>query len=131
VKIIHRQDVPASALAAAQMTGSERVWEETQHFGGRDGILPRGTRREVDRFRVAPDTIASLPTGSAVVITKVPQAEVRVVQVTPVAAPSVPRPVLPAAPAVRRGAPGVRARPPASRPPARPRSPERRGPELG
>ncbi len=132
VKIIHRQDVPASALAAAQMTGTKRVWEETQHFGGWDGILPRGSRREVDRFRVAPDTIASLPTGSAVVITKVPQAEVRVVQVDPAPAP-VPRPVLPTprSPLVRRGDPSVRSQTPVSRPPARGRPPERRGPELG
>ena len=86
LKIVHRQDVPASAHAVAQMVGSERVWEETRHFGatgGRGAIGPRGTRREVERFRIHPDAIASLPTGAAVLITKVPRAEVRVVQVTP------------------------------------------------
>jgi type IV secretory system conjugative DNA transfer VirD4/TraG family protein len=86
LKIVHRQDVPASAHAVAQMVGSERVWQETRQFGatgGRGAIGPRGTRREVERFRIHPDAIASLPTGAAVLITKVPRAEVRVVQVAP------------------------------------------------
>jgi hypothetical protein len=86
LKIVHRQDVPASAHAVAQMVGSERVWQETHQFGatgGRGAIGPRGTRREVERFRIHPDAIASLPTGAAVLITKVPRAQVRVVQVAP------------------------------------------------
>jgi conjugal transfer pilus assembly protein TraD len=34
VKIAHRQDVPASADAFAQMVGTVRVWEETRRVGG-------------------------------------------------------------------------------------------------
>jgi conjugal transfer pilus assembly protein TraD len=88
LKLVHRQDVPASAQAVAQMAGSERVWEETRHFGagGRTGAIgPRGTRREVERLRVHPDAIATLPTGAALLITKVPRADARLVQVDPVA----------------------------------------------
>jgi conjugal transfer pilus assembly protein TraD len=163
LKIVHRQDVPASAHAVAQMVGSERVWEETRHFGvaaGPAGLGPRGTRREVERFRIHPDAVASLPTGAAVLITKVPRAQVRVVQVTPPApaastrgtarlAPAGPlrgEPTgSPPAPAQDRGSQTARHRPPErgnpARPPERgnpapkragpPRSPERRGPELG
>jgi conjugal transfer pilus assembly protein TraD len=86
LKVIHRQDVPASALRAAQMAGSVEVWDETHRFGGtargrwgQDG----GTRRLVERHRVHPDTIASLRTGEALVITKIPAAEVRLVNVEP------------------------------------------------
>ncbi|MEA2146864.1 MAG: conjugal transfer pilus assembly protein TraD [Solirubrobacteraceae bacterium] len=150
LKIVHRQDVPASAHAVAQMVGSERVWEETRHFGATGGsaaIGPRGTRREVERFRIHPDAIASLPTGAAVLITKVPRAEVRVVQVTPpalaasapgtgqlVPAAALPRDLTPPSPARvhargpqaaarRSNAPRSNATPPeASRPPA-PRPP--------
>lgn len=48
VKIIHRQDVPDSALTAAQLVGTQQVWEHTIQTGG--GLLGRydtrrGTRR--------------------------------------------------------------------------------------
>jgi type IV secretory pathway TraG/TraD family ATPase VirD4 len=126
VKIVHRQDVPASAHAVAQMTGTERVWEETRQFGGPGGLLPRGTRREVDRFRVSPDAIASLPTGGAVLITKVPRAEVRVVQVS---APS-PQPRAPVAELEPRAAsPRPRVTPRPARPLTHDR-PQQRGPRY-
>jgi hypothetical protein len=134
LKIVHRQDVPASAEAVARMAGSERVWEETHHFGasGRRGAIgPRGTRREVQRLRIHPDAIASLPTGAALLITKIPRTEVRVAQVDPPAPlRSVVRPggtsvgVAPSAAAVR-----PRARRPLSVRSASPRPPSRRGPE--
>jgi conjugal transfer pilus assembly protein TraD len=85
VKIAHRQDVPASALTIAQIAGTERVWEHTFHTDRR-ALLPgrdtgRGTRRQVERYRVEPDTIKTLPTGHAVVITKIPTASVQKVRV--------------------------------------------------
>jgi len=94
VKIVHRQDVPASAQTVAQMAGTEKVWEQTYRFGqsvwhGYD--TSRGTQREVEQFRVHPNEIKTLGTGEALVITKVPSPEVRV---TEVAAPQqrAPRP---------------------------------------
>ncbi len=84
VKIVHRQDVPASAQTVAQMAGTEKVWEQTYRFGqsswhGRD--TSRGTEREVEQFRVHPNEIKTLGTGEALVITKVPTPEVRIAQV--------------------------------------------------
>ena len=35
VKIVHRQEVPSSALTIAQIAGTEEVWEETRQIGGR------------------------------------------------------------------------------------------------
>jgi type IV secretory pathway TraG/TraD family ATPase VirD4 len=74
LKIFHRQDVPQSARTIALMVGTERVWETTHQtagrlFGGYD--TGRGTRREVERFIVHPNEIQSLPTGEAVVISKI------------------------------------------------------------
>jgi conjugal transfer pilus assembly protein TraD len=86
VKIAHRQDVPASAQAIAQMAGTEKRWEETRQFGGRllGGLdSGRGTRRHVEQFVVHPNEIKSLRTGDAVVITKLPVAQARTVRVAP------------------------------------------------
>jgi hypothetical protein len=86
VKIAHRQDVPASAQTIAQMAGTRRVWEETRQFGGRllGGYdTGRGTRREVEQFLVDPNEIKSLRTGDAVLISKLPAASTRTVQVVP------------------------------------------------
>ncbi|HEY3728288.1 MAG TPA: helicase HerA-like domain-containing protein, partial [Solirubrobacteraceae bacterium] len=67
VKIAHRQDVPASAGMIAEMIGTEWVWAETRNlqspFAHRGAS--RGTRREVERFRVHPNEIKSLVTGQA------------------------------------------------------------------
>jgi hypothetical protein len=85
VKIVHRQDVPASARTVAQMTGTETVWEPTRHtaahpvFGEHE--TGRGTRRQAERFLVHPNAISSLPPGEAVLITKVPRTAVRTVRV--------------------------------------------------
>jgi type IV secretory pathway TraG/TraD family ATPase VirD4 len=72
-KIIHRQEVPASARMIAQMIGTEWVWEQTrqtagQLFGGYD--TGRGTRRRVERFIVHPNEIQWLPNGEAIMISK-------------------------------------------------------------
>jgi conjugal transfer pilus assembly protein TraD len=87
VKIAHRQDVPASARTIAEIAGTERVWEHTYQTDRR-ALLPgrdtgRGTRRQVERYRIEPDTIKTLPTGHAVVITKVPTSNVQMVRVAP------------------------------------------------
>ncbi|HSO98532.1 MAG TPA: TraM recognition domain-containing protein, partial [Solirubrobacteraceae bacterium] len=133
LKVIHRQDVPASALKAAQMGGSEQVWDETLRFGGNPlGRRGRdaGTRRLVERHRIHPDTIASLPTGEALVITKIPAAQVRIVQVQPPAASPQPKLVpAPERPVVRaaREPEGTRTVPTGRASPA-PRPPQRRPP---
>jgi conjugal transfer pilus assembly protein TraD len=85
VKIAHRQDVPASAQTIAQMAGTVRVWEETEQirslFGGAGAS--RGTRRQVEQFRVHPNEIKSLATGQAVILSKTPTANVARVRVSP------------------------------------------------
>jgi hypothetical protein len=85
VKIIHRQDVPASAETIAQMAGTEQVWERTEHlrspFSGPGAS--RGTRRLAERYVVHPNVIKTLPVGHAVILTKLPSAEVRRVSVRP------------------------------------------------
>jgi type IV secretory pathway TraG/TraD family ATPase VirD4 len=89
VKIIHRQDVPASAQTIAQIAGTAHTWEETRQIGGGlfgSSASGRGTLRPVEKFLVHPNEIKRLPTGAAVVITKTPQARVQKVRV---AAPDV------------------------------------------
>lgn len=87
VKIAHRQDVPSSAQTMARMAGTETVWEEVRQtsshplFGRYD--TGRGTRRQTERFVVDPNEISSLATGEAMVITKLPRAQVRTVRVWP------------------------------------------------
>jgi conjugal transfer pilus assembly protein TraD len=89
VKIVHRQEVPSSALTIAQIAGTERVWEETRQIGGLLGGLlggrstPRGTRRLEERYIVDPNEIKSLGTGEAVVISKMRGAKPQTVMVTP------------------------------------------------
>ena len=84
VKLAHRQDVPASAQTIAQMAGTQRAWAETERIGS--GLLGdrhagRGTRRQVEQFVVHPNEIKSLPTGRAVLITKLPSMRTRTVDV--------------------------------------------------
>ncbi|HUA04310.1 MAG TPA: helicase HerA-like domain-containing protein [Solirubrobacteraceae bacterium] len=86
VKIVHRQEVPRSALTIAQIAGTEMVWDKTYQTGG--PLIAgfggaRGTRRQVERFVVDPNEIKSLPTGEAVVIAKLRGAKPRTVRITP------------------------------------------------
>jgi conjugal transfer pilus assembly protein TraD len=93
VKLVHRQDVPASAQMVAQMAGTETVWEETHQVGGRLLHMDtgRGTRRQVEQFVIHPNEIKALPTGHAVLITKLPTASARTVRISPPPAiPAVP-----------------------------------------
>ncbi len=98
VKLIHRQEVPASAREAAQLAGSTQVWEETRRVGGTPLASGqyRGTRRLVEQPLVHPDRIAALRTGEALLITRVPRSEVRIVRVDPA----------PGAPSAGRSGPG-------------------------
>ena len=86
VKIIHRQEVPSSALTIAQIAGTEEVWEETRQIGGRllGGYgTGRGTRRLGERYIVHPNEIKTLRTGEAVVISKIRGARPRTVRINP------------------------------------------------
>ncbi len=102
VKIVHRQEVPASAQMIAQMAGTERVWEETRQlrgpFAGPGGS--RGTRRQTERFVLHPNEIKRLRTGEAVLLTKTPVARVTRLQVSPLphVAPADSRPASPTPP---------------------------------
>ncbi len=104
VKIAHRQDVPASARMIAEMVGTRRVWESTIGLRRHPLLGTRqsgyATQRQVERFIIDPNEIKSLPTGHAVVITKLPEARARTVRVTPrhrIGAPSARRAELRAA----------------------------------
>ncbi len=85
VKIAHRQDVPASAEMIAQMAGTHQVWEQTENlrsvFAPRGGS--RGTRRLAERYSVHPNEVKTLAIGAAVLLTKLPTAEVQRVRVLP------------------------------------------------
>jgi type IV secretory pathway TraG/TraD family ATPase VirD4 len=86
VKIVHRQDVPDSAVMVAQMAGTELVWERTFQSGA--GPLGRyatrgSTRRQVERFIVHPNQIKTLGTGDAILLTKQPVAQTRPMHVRP------------------------------------------------
>lgn len=83
VKIIHRQDVPASAELVAQMAGTERVWEQTQVIRGMfaPAGATRGTRRQVERYVVHPNALKTLGPGEAYLMRKLPRADVRRVEV--------------------------------------------------
>ncbi|HEX4281164.1 MAG TPA: TraM recognition domain-containing protein, partial [Solirubrobacteraceae bacterium] len=85
VKIVHRQEVPRSALTIAQIAGTEMVWDRTYQTGGPliGGYGTRGTRRQVERFVVDPNEIKALPTGEAVVISKLRGGKPRTVRIDP------------------------------------------------
>jgi type IV secretory pathway TraG/TraD family ATPase VirD4 len=85
IKLILRQDVPESAHTVALLAGTERRWEETRQIGPSvfHGGASRGTRREVERFVVHPNVIKSLPTGEAVLISKLRGGRARTVSIRP------------------------------------------------
>jgi hypothetical protein len=78
----------------ARMIGTQTVWKHTEAVHRRqtmaeiirDGYRRPtniGSRREVEEFRIHPNTIKDLPTGQAVLITKTPQADARIIQIMP------------------------------------------------
>jgi conjugal transfer pilus assembly protein TraD len=85
VKIAHRQDVPASAEMIAQMAGTERVWEPTLQMRGMFAPAGsgrgRGTKRQVEQYLVHPNEIKTLAVGEAVILTKLPTAQVQRVRI--------------------------------------------------
>ena len=75
LKVAHRQDVPESARAVAELTGTVQAWERSyQHRPGLRGA--RGATsvsdRLVTRTRIDADRIGSMATGEAVVVVKAP-----------------------------------------------------------
>ncbi len=83
IKFIHRQDVPGSAHAVAEMIGTEKRWDITHPLGGFGRRSGGGSMRLVEQFVIHPNQIMSLQTGQAVVIAKLPFADVRIVRVRP------------------------------------------------
>jgi hypothetical protein len=88
-KLVLRQDVPESAKIVAEIIGTEKTWDETRPVGGVlfPGPPGRGTRRQVDRFIIDPNTVKSLETGEAVLISKLSGRRAEVIRVTPPATP--------------------------------------------
>ena len=90
LKIVHRQDVPASARLVAQMGGTESVWEDSWTFA--EGLLGRAgtrtTRRQVERPILDPNQIIALRTGEAAVISKLRGGRPRILRVSPVQPPA-------------------------------------------
>jgi conjugal transfer pilus assembly protein TraD len=80
--LAHRQNVPDSAELIAKMVGTRTVWQNT--YQTEDSLLRtlltgdparktgRGTRKAVEEFQIHPNTIKSLSTGQAVLLTKIP-----------------------------------------------------------
>ncbi len=132
VKILHRLDVPSSAETMAKLAGTETAWEYSRQlerhplFGTR--TTGRSVGRQVERLVVHPNVIKSLPTGQAVVITKVPETRVRLVQVNAGARP-LPPPRPPARVSGRSCCIGDAQT--HSSQPRRLAAPRRDGPELG
>lgn len=93
IKLVHRQEVPASARSVAEMAGTVKRWQETE-IVPRSWIGPkplaRGTRRLQEEFLVHPNQIKGLRTGELIAISKTPQPIVRAVQVAPPCQPGRP-----------------------------------------
>jgi type IV secretory pathway TraG/TraD family ATPase VirD4 len=86
VKLAHRQEVPSSAQTIAQLVGTEKAWEETQHIGGPllSGLRTgSGTRRQTEQFIVHPNEIKALGTGDAVLISKLRGQKAQTVRIRP------------------------------------------------
>ena len=90
LKLAHRQEVDASALAISRLAGTERGWRETRQLsglgaGGRS--VGRGTRREVEQPVVHPNEIKRLGTGQLVLLSNVPEPRVSRTRVRPAPPP--------------------------------------------
>ena len=80
--LAHRQNVPDSAELIAKMIGTRTVWQHTYQTeasllsrmltGDPARKTGRGTRKAVEEFQIHPNTIKSLSTGQAVLLTKIP-----------------------------------------------------------
>jgi conjugal transfer pilus assembly protein TraD len=74
LKLAHRQEVDASAVAISRLAGTERVWRETRQLPSLPGarLASRGTRHEVEEPVVHPNEIKRLSTGQLVLLSNVP-----------------------------------------------------------
>lgn len=96
---IHRQNVPDSAELIARMIGTSTVWKHTFQtedihgfFGGHTQVhTGKGTAREVEEFRVHPNVIKDLPTGVAIIVTKIPSSRAQTVWIEPWTPPTAAR----------------------------------------
>lgn len=94
VKLMHRAEAEAEALA--QLLGTRKGFAETtQTFEDADGLgsqiraSGQGSLREVDRFRVHPNTFRTLAPGEVVAMWSVPQLTAEVVSVRKTGLPTV------------------------------------------
>jgi conjugal transfer pilus assembly protein TraD len=78
LKLAHRQEVDASAVAISRLAGTERVWRETRQLPSLGGGRPasRGSRHEVEEPVVHPNEIKRLSTGQLVLLSNVPEPRV-------------------------------------------------------
>jgi type IV secretory pathway TraG/TraD family ATPase VirD4 len=84
LKIAHRQDVPESAAAVAQLAGTVRVWEtsyQRRTDPGRLGVAVSTSARPVDRYRVEPEQVSTMSTGEALVVIKSPRASAHITRI--------------------------------------------------
>jgi conjugal transfer pilus assembly protein TraD len=75
LKLVHRQEVDASAVAISSLAGTEPAWRETRQLpalGGGGRLASRGSRSEVERPVVHPNEIKRLSTGQLVLLSNVP-----------------------------------------------------------
>ena len=94
VKLMHRAEAEAEALA--QLLGTRKSFAETtQTFEDADGLgsqiraSGQGSLREVDKFRVHPNTFRTLAPGEVVAMWSVPQLTAEVVSVRKTGLPPV------------------------------------------
>jgi type IV secretory pathway TraG/TraD family ATPase VirD4 len=107
LKLAHRQEVDASAVAISRLAGTEDAWRETRQLPTLGGRRPasRGSRTEAERPVVHPNEIKRLATGQLVLLSNVP--EPRVARTTVSRTPSPARRSPPAGRQAAQTAPGV------------------------
>lgn len=97
VKLIHRAEAEAETLA--QLIGTRKGWAETQQtfedldaLGSQFRASGQGSLREVDKFKIHPNTFRTLAPGEVVAVWGVPQLRAEVVSVRKTATPEVVEP---------------------------------------
>lgn len=92
VKFIHRSEAEAETLA--QLIGTRKGWAETQQtfedldaLGSQFRASGQGSLREVDKFKIHPNTFRTLAPGEVVAVWGVPQLRAEVVSVRKTATP--------------------------------------------
>ena len=92
VKLIHRTEAEAETLA--QLIGTRKGWAETQQtfedldaLGSQFRASGQGSLREVDKFKIHPNTFRTLAPGEVVAVWGVPQLRAEVVSVRKTATP--------------------------------------------